>query len=353
MSEHLKKNITSQQFCINVPEPTLCLLCGGKAVYKTVQKGYQEPDLFEIYCCESCNSAFSMPRVNSNSVYELIYKNALSVQGYTRYQDYQNKVLIEKDPLTYLANSEPCYWGPVHAIQNILKLDKGAKILEVGSGLGYFTYSLKQSGYNIQGLDISQDAVDKANKMYGECYLCDDLLHFAEANLASFDLVIMTEVIEHLNEPKKFILSIKKLLKPDGKYIFTTPNKSFYPDAVSWHTDAPPVHCWWFSEKSVAYIANILNVPFKLVDFTDYYKKHPYINKIVSLDDPGHFIFDSNGKVLNKQEIKKNSFEMPQWIKKNSLYRSLRNSLFTNLYPEKYKAGGVQSNIICAILYMK
>lgn len=352
MSDSLEKSVNYQQVSVKVSDPVVCLLCGGKVLYKTEQKGYQEPDLFKIYCCESCNTAFSMPRVNSTAVYELIYKNAKNVQGYTRYQNYQNQVLLEKDPLSYLANSEPCYWGPVNAIKNILMLDKKARILEVGSGLGYFSYSLKQAGYNIHGLDISQDAVDKAKKIYGDFYLCDDLLHFADDNLGSFDLVIMTEVIEHLNEPKAFIQSIKKLLKPDGKYIFTTPNKSFYPDAVSWYTDAPPVHCWWFSEKSVEHIANVLDMRFQLVDFTGYYKKHPYINRIVGLDNPGHFVFDKNGRVFDEQVVENKSLEMPQWLKKNRLYSSVRNSVFTQLYPDKYKAGGAQSNVICAILYM-
>lgn len=351
MSLEIEKEISDSQDK-NLSESTLCLWCGAKnANFKTIQKGYQEPELFKIFCCDSCNTAFSLPRINSNAVYELIYKNASKVQGYSRYQHYQERVLLEKDPLDYLVNNEPSYWGTTHAIKHMLKLDKNARILEVGSGLGYFTYSLKKAGYNIQGLDISQEAVSEANMKFGDYYICDDLHHYATLNLESYDLVIMTEVIEHFNEPKEFLISINKLLKLNGVLVFTTPNKSFYPASVLWYTDAPPVHCWWFSEKSIEHIASLLKMQLQFVDFSNYYKKHPFINKIENLNNQGHFVFDTDGNVIKRQTIKPDGIEMPKWIKKLRIYNIIRNSLFIRLYPEKYKTGGVQSSVICAVLY--
>lgn len=344
------EKITVQQINNSI-ETTLCLWCGeNNAKFKTLQKGYQEPQMFKIFCCESCNTAFSLPRVNSNEVYELIYKNASEVQGYSRYQHYQDRVLIEKNPLNYLINNEPAYWSTTQAIKKILLLNKKARILEVGSGLGYFTYSLKKDGYNIQGLDISQNAVNEASAKFGDFYICDDLHRFAESNLESFDLVIMTEVIEHFNEPKEFVKSINKLLKKNGSFVFTTPNKSFYPNAVSWYTETPPVHCWWFSEKSIEQLASDLSMRLNFIDFSDYYNKHPFISKIVNLDNQGHFIFNTKGELIKKQSPQSTGFEMPRWLKKLRVYNKLRNYLFTTLFSEKYKIGGVQSNIICAIL---
>ena len=350
MSTHEEINNESQYSAGNFTKSTSCLLCGGKAEFKKKQKGYQEPEIFNIYCCDSCNTAFSLPRVSSNNVYELIYKNAQRVKGYSKYQHYQEQVSKEKNPLNYLTDAEPSYWSTVHAIQNILRVGKNARILEIGSGLGYFTYSLKKAGYNIQGLDISQEAVNNANMKFGNYYICGDLFDFAKQNIECYDLVIMTEVIEHLNNPKEFIISINKLLKSNGAYIFTTPNKSFFPNAISWYTDTPPVHCWWFSEKSVEYIADLLNMKLIFVDFNIYYKNHPFINKIVNLDNDGEFVFDITGNVIERK-ITTNNFEMPKWLKKSKAYCYLRNLLFLSLYPNTYKTGGVQSNVLCAILY--
>ncbi len=350
----LKNIVGNNDFISDVDyatKSTPCLWCGANAIFRKTQKGYQKPDIFRIYYCDSCNTTFSIPRIKNSTVYELIYKNPQSVKGYSRYQLYQDQIITQKDPLGYLENLEPSYWSTIHAIKNILQVDKNARIVEVGSGLGYFTYSLKKAGYNVQGLDISQEAVNDANRKFGNYYLCGDLIDFAEQNLESYDLVIMTEVIEHLNDPKEFIKSIKRMLKPNGKIIFTTPNKSFFPNNISWYTDAPPVHCWWFSEKSIEYIANELNMKLTFVEFDRYYKKHPYINKIVNLDSEGDFVFNESGNVILKKNDKINNIEMPKWLKKLKLYCTIRNYLFVRLYPEVYKSGGVQSNVICAILY--
>lgn len=333
-------------------ESTPCLWCKSNALFRKIQKGYQEPDIFRVYYCDTCNTSFTLPRVKNNNVYELIYKNPFLVKGYSRYQCYQEQVLIEKNPLNYLENLEPSYWGAIHAIKNILNVDKSARIIELGSGLGYFTYSLNVAGYNVQGLDISLDAVNNANKKFGDYYLCGDLFDFAEYNLDSYDIVIMTEVIEHLDDPKEFIKAIKRMLKSNGKLIFTTPNKSFYPNSISWYTDSPPVHCWWFSEKSIRYIADLLNMKLTFVEFDDYYKKHPFINKIVNLDSDGDFVFDSKGNIIERQSLtQKKKNEMPKWLKKVKLYMYLRNFLFKIFFPNTYKFGGTQSNVICAILY--
>jgi len=329
---------------------TSCLWCGEKAVFKIMQKGYQEPDLFEIFYCQSCNTSFSMPRINEDLIYNLIYKNIKNVRGYSRYLKYQNEIIKQSNPLIYLANSEPSYWGPIQAIQNILKVEKSARILEVGSGLGYFTYSLKMAGYNVQGLEISMEAVNEATKRFGDYYICDDLLHFAEINKNCYDIVIMTEVIEHISDPKDFILSSKQLLKKKGVCVFTTPNKSFYPKEVSWFSDAPPIHCWWFSEESIKYVANLYDMELKLVDFKKYYMKFPELYKVKNIENEGQSVFDRNGSIILDQTPTKTKFRIPNWIKSNKQWKILKNLLIRIRYLNIYKKGNIQSNIICAIL---
>ena len=327
-----------------------CLWCGETAISKTKQKGYKEPDLFDIFYCQSCNTSFSMPRVNSDEIYELIYKHAHNVRGYSRYLKYQNEVVKQLNPLKFLANSEPSYWGPIYALQHILKTDKKARILEVGSGLGYFTYSLKNAGYNVQGLEISKEAVNGATEKYGDFYICDDLYSFSERNIKRYDVVIMTEVIEHLSDPKGFIESIRKLLTQQGVCIFTTPNKSFYPKDVAWFSDAPPVHCWWFSEESIKYIADLYKMQLKFVDFTKYYKKHPQLYKIKDIENEGESVFGAYGNFIVREIDNKAMPKTPKWLKKNRIYNLLKNFIIQNRNVDVYKKGNIQSNVICAIL---
>lgn len=161
-----------------------------------------------------------------------------------------------------------------------MKNKQSTRIIEIGCGLGYLTYSLRKDNYNIYGLDISQEAVNQANDNFGEYYICQDLFEYAKTNVNSYDVVILTEVIEHVETPIGFLETIMKILKPNGQIILTTPNKSLLPSDIVWDTDLPPVHCWWFSEESMVYIAKQLNANASFINFSKYYKRNYHLHKV-------------------------------------------------------------------------
>ena len=255
-----------------------CPLCGGQAELKYDRfPGYQEPETFEIFHCQGCRAGFSMPRIKDTQViYDNIYRHGELVPAYKRYWKYAEEVKKAKDPLNYLAQAEASYWGVREALKEIAKERKGIRILEAGSGLGYLTYSLNRSGYQAFGLDISETSVAQAKKNYGDYYFHGDLFEYAGTGSNLFDVVIATEVIEHLNDPLVFVEALLKLLKPGGHLMLTTPNKSFFPEEIIWATENPPVHCWWFSEESMNYMADKTGTKNRFVDLSGYYDKHFY-----------------------------------------------------------------------------
>lgn len=336
-----------------------CLLCGeNSAVLKQkAYPGYQEPMSFEIIHCENCNTAYSLPRIDdSKSIYDNIYKNVSKIPGYNRYRKYQLSVKRYKNPLKYLARTEATYWGVNEALQRIIKIKESVKILEVGSGLGYLTYALNKNGYNVLGLDISETAVYQANSYFGNYFVCGDLFNYVEANSNSFDIVILTEVIEHVNEPFSFITSLFKLIKPGGSVILTTPNKSFYPSDIIWDSESPPVHSWWFSESSIVYISNKLNAKTDFINFSKFYQDRYAICNLEYLRNHQMRapILDKNGhvKVRNIKYIQLLNIVfqrlmsyIPFCIR---LFKYTLNKLTTNtlLY-------GRRGNVLCAILQKK
>jgi SAM-dependent methyltransferase len=254
----------------NIP----CILCGKTSELKhDTFPGYQEPQKFEIFHCSSCNTAFSMPRTNdTREIYNVIYHNGANIPGYDRYWKYANEIIKKENPLDYLTNAEDTYWGVKQALTKIVRDKKFTKILEVGSGIGYLTYALNKDGYNVSGIDISDTAVQQAKKNFGDFYISGDVFKFAEGRNNFYDVVILTEVIEHVNEPVAFTETLFKLLKPGGRIVMTTPNKSFYPSDILWDTDNPPIHCWWFGEESIKVIAKKINATVNFIDFSNYYK---------------------------------------------------------------------------------
>lgn len=275
-----------------------CFLCSGTAELVEQQyPGYQEPLTFDIYYCPNCNTSFSSPRVETNYIYENIYKNGGKVPGYKRYWQYLKTIKGLKNPLLYLSKKEEMYWAVRQSLIGMYS-NKTMKMMEVGCGLGYLTYSLVKEGYDVIGVDISINAIEEASKSFGNHYKYADIFEYAPEHRNSYDVIILTEVIEHLNEPVKFLESIMMMLKQGGRIILTTPNKTVFPADVSWATELPPVHLWWFSEDSMKFIANKINANVSFVDFSDFYKMKPCLVEVQKFiyTDP---LLNKDGEVVN------------------------------------------------------
>lgn len=96
---------------------------------------------------------------------------------------------------------------------------EGKKALDVGCRDGYWARKLKTKGYEVVAVDI-------------EPHYAEGLQVDANANLPfadnEFDLIWCSEVIEHLNNPGFTIAEFKRVLKPGGSLVMTTPNQRFW-----------------------------------------------------------------------------------------------------------------------------
>ena len=251
-----------------------CPLCGGRAhVLYAGHPGYQEPSTYDIAACENCNTAFALPLEIDTSLYQLIYRQRARLRGYEEYVKYAKEVLRQSDPLAYLAGEQETYWAIDHYLRAVNRRPP-RQMIELGSGLGYLTYALTRRGYDAIGLDIAPNAVAEARAAYGEHYLCADLFQYARENAASRDVVIMTELIEHVPDPLAFLAAAKALLRQGGDIVLTTPNRTSSPAGMLWNTDSPPVHLWWFSEDSIRWLAQRLGMSVRFVDFSGFSRRH-------------------------------------------------------------------------------
>ena len=118
----------------------------------------------------------------------------------------------------------------IEEILNFLRFQESRplKILEIGCGAGVLCLELAKRGHTVIGTDVSRhvlnfaDALKNQAKMGNVSFLLGDAetLMFADR---SFDVVICSEVIEHLMKPAKALSEIRRVLKKNGIAIITTP----------------------------------------------------------------------------------------------------------------------------------
>lgn len=261
---------------------TSCPLCNAVVIERAAHyPGYKIPTSYRILECASCSVQFADPLASDESLYEAIYRAPELMPGYDRYAGFAKVVENSSDALGFLAGSMEPYWAVKRALAG---LQPHAKILDVGSGLGYLTFALVQAGLDATGLDISENAVASAKRRFGDHYRVGSLFKWADAYPESCDLVTILEVIEHVEDPVTWIATGFRLVKPGGKLVITTPNRDYYAAASVWATEAPPVHLWWFSPRSLRQMTAKLNADVEIVDFRDcsFKPEHPYSDEPVT-----------------------------------------------------------------------
>lgn len=280
----------------------MCRLC-GQVVHSvsTMVPGYQLGQTYTIFECNSCLTSFATPLEADDALYDLIYSNIRSVPGYNRYYGYAHEVLKQRNPLAYLSRQEESYWAVTHHVSARETAGETVKVLEVGCGMGYFSYALRQSGFNVTGVDLSPTAVAWAREHYGPYYECTSLQTLKDQG-EQYDVIIVNQLIEHLPDVHLFIAETLSLLSPTGEILLTTPNKSAYPEA-EWETDLPPVHLWWFGEKAMTEIAQKHCCQVSFIDFTEFYSTFPRLKSPRTHLMDRQAVFDEQGGLLSKQTI--------------------------------------------------
>lgn len=110
-------------------------------------------------------------------------------------------------------------------------LNKAHNILDIGSGVGTIDFYLASKGKKVTGIEISENAVEVA-KANAKLFKLDKKIEFIKAEFPkkiknkNYDLVLFSEVIEHLENDEKAISDIWKVLKPNGLLVITTPSKN-------------------------------------------------------------------------------------------------------------------------------
>lgn len=108
----------------------------------------------------------------------------------------------------------------------------GKDVLDIASGEGYGSARLASVARTVIGVDICSDAVAHARATYKLNNL-EYLLGNCEAiplDDHSIDVVVSFETIEHLENHRAMMAEIKRVLRPDGLLIISSPNKDEYSD---------------------------------------------------------------------------------------------------------------------------
>jgi SAM-dependent methyltransferase len=125
-----------------------------------------------------------------------------------------------------------------------LGLAPGDRVLDVGAGFGRHVYECARRGADVVALDYAEDEVIQTRSTLGAMVDAGEIdiarfkgvlrgdatvLPFADS---SFDVVITSEVLEHIQDDVAAIAEMVRVLKPGGTFAATVP--AWFPEKVNW-----------------------------------------------------------------------------------------------------------------------
>ncbi len=164
----------------------------------------------------------------------------------------------------------------------IHQIDLSGKIvLDIASGEGYGSDLLAKFSLKVFGIDIDQETVFHAKNNYQR-----DNLTFIQGNATSLpltdhsvDVVVSFETIEHHNRHEEMCAEIKRVLKPEGVLIISSPDRYYYSDSRHHKND------YHIRELYYEEFMDLINSYFKK---TRFYSQRIFVGSMIFYDGAGN-----------------------------------------------------------------
>ena len=137
-----------------------------------------------------------------------------------------------------------------------MELVAGKKVADIACGSGYGTQMLARAGArSVHGMDISEEAVEFARTHHNTSNVTYSVANAQELTAISddeFDVIVSFETIEHLQDVEAYLDQMKRILRPGGVFVVSTPDRrlaSFW----YWYFGHPrnPYHAREYTEREL------------------------------------------------------------------------------------------------------
>lgn len=170
----------------------------------------------------------------------------------------------------------------LHRYAAMLELARGKKVLDIACGEGYGAKLLSRLAEHVTGIDIDKKTIEKASLKYRMPNIefhCASALEIPAAD-NKFDLIACFETIEHLDDHDKLLNELKRVLKPEGILMISTPEKANYTDTTKYNNPFHKKELYGYEFKQ------LINRHFK---FASFFSQSSFTGSVIQKEQPDYF----------------------------------------------------------------
>jgi SAM-dependent methyltransferase len=190
---------------------TQCVLCGGRS-FRVVRPGE-----FRLERCEQCALVQTAPRLDHAALAPYYETYAPHAEPAARSRSAATRHLQFAAGLPYRAR-----FGPVSDVPEAPA--PGACALDIGCAAGGYLTQLAKHGWEPWGLEPDVQTADTARRIVPEARIVVGTAEEADFERDAFDLVTLSHVLEHLQDPVAVLRKVHTWLRPGGTVRIWVPN---------------------------------------------------------------------------------------------------------------------------------
>lgn len=110
-----------------------------------------------------------------------------------------------------------------HRMKPLAALVPVGRVLDVGCATGYFLEVAAAAGWDVYGVELSDYAAGLARRTFGDRVFSGTLEQAGYPD-GYFDVITLSDLLEHVPDPRSFLHEVRRLLRPDGILMIVTPD---------------------------------------------------------------------------------------------------------------------------------
>ena len=197
--------------------------------------------------CPACHASAARPfaEKNTHAIVQCAHCATLyTIDGIERAYDGAYATEYERAPfLAKRLDDIVAAFGPAR---------RNGRLLDVGFGAGDLLDAARRAGWSPSGVELAKPAVEQARR-HGIDAFCGTL-YDAHYDDHTFDVVIASEILEHVTAVEPLLIEIRRVLRPGGLLWATTPHARGLSARIlgaSWSVISPPNHVQLFSIRGL------------------------------------------------------------------------------------------------------
>lgn len=152
----------------------------------------------------------------------------VKIKDLSRYNQFQQEYFSRTIKRTIWPERTSYVLRHLEALVSFGDLKQGERILEVGCGMGRYTFLLKEKGFMVEGLELSPFLIKQMKRIDGGRFNIPiyqaDIHHCPESLNGRYDALVGFFVLHHFGNLQKAFCSMASLLRPRGRVVFLEPN---------------------------------------------------------------------------------------------------------------------------------